>query len=169
MEFPEDFHYLRDIIDSAAEYSLRACDGLRQQEGDGIGHIMKAMRAQCAAPRRSSTHWPGSCRRSASTFSKSMRQGNRAPITSLQEGSNREGVGLMAAQNERNTRGGFSLYIPEHLDPDQPVSMVVALHGGTGHGADFLWSWVREARTRGFIVMAPTSQQDTRSLSGAGT
>ena len=46
------------------------------------------------------------------------------------------------------------------------VSLVIALHGGTGHGTDFLWSWVREARTRGFIVMAPTSRDDTWSLMG---
>ena len=33
-------------------------------------------------------------------------------------------------------------------------------------GADFLWSWLREARTRGFILVAPTSVQDTWSLMG---
>jgi phospholipase/carboxylesterase len=42
----------------------------------------------------------------------------------------------------------------------------MALHGGMGHGADFLWSWLREARTRGFILVTPTSAQDTWSLMG---
>ena len=28
------------------------------------------------------------------------------------------------------------------------VALVMALHGGSGHGTDFLWTWVREARSR---------------------
>ena len=42
--------------------------------------------------------------------------------------------------------------------------LVVALHGGSGNGGAFLWSWVREARTRGFIVLAPTAIGSTWSL-----
>jgi phospholipase/carboxylesterase len=41
---------------------------------------------------------------------------------------------------------------------------VVALHGGFGHGADFLWTWLREARGRGFLVLAPTSRGTTWSF-----
>ena len=40
----------------------------------------------------------------------------------------------------------------------------MALHGGSGNGGAFLWSWLREARTRGFIVMAPTASGSTWSL-----
>jgi phospholipase/carboxylesterase len=58
------------------------------------------------------------------------------------------------------------LYIPEYMDPADPASLVIVLHGGTGHGADFLWSWLREARTRGFVLLAPTSQSDTWALMG---
>ena len=42
--------------------------------------------------------------------------------------------------------------------------LVVAMHGGSGNGGAFLWSWVREARTRGFIVLAPTAIGSTWSL-----
>jgi phospholipase/carboxylesterase len=73
---------------------------------------------------------------------------------------------LRACDGLTSERGGFSAYIPEYLDPSTPVSVVIALHGGTGHGADFLWSWLREAQTRGFILVAPTSVQDTWSLMG---
>ena len=38
------------------------------------------------------------------------------------------------------------------------------MHGGSGNGGAFLWSWVREARTRGFIVIAPTAIGSTWSL-----
>jgi phospholipase/carboxylesterase len=40
----------------------------------------------------------------------------------------------------------------------------MALHGGSGHGRLFLWSWVREARSRGVIVVAPTATGTTWSL-----
>ena len=38
------------------------------------------------------------------------------------------------------------------------------MHGGSGNGGAFLWSWVREARTRGFVVIAPTAIGATWSL-----
>lgn len=165
LTFPEDLHPLRDIIDSAAEYALRACDGLTNQRDDGFGHVMKAMRAQCRAQEIIYALAPVMSPVSQ-YFLEVDARGNKAKLELLQKGANREGVGLMSANNERDQRGGFSVYIPENLDRSQPASLVVALHGGTGHGADFLWSWVREARTRGLIVMAPTSQQDTWSLMG---
>ena len=37
-------------------------------------------------------------------------------------------------------------------------------NGGSGNGGAFLWSWVREARTRGFIVIAPTALGSTWAL-----
>ncbi len=48
--------------------------------------------------------------------------------------------------------------------PDHPLPLVVALHGGYGHGRDFLWTWLREARSRGFILMAPSSIGRTWSI-----
>jgi phospholipase/carboxylesterase len=60
-------------------------------------------------------------------------------------------------------RGGFCLYVPESYD-GEPLPLVVALHGGYGRGRDFLWSWLREARGRRFLLMAPTSQGTTWSL-----
>ena len=61
-------------------------------------------------------------------------------------------------------RGGYSLFVPESYDPDHPLPLVVALHGGYGHGRDFLWTWLREARSRGFILMAPSSIGRTWSI-----
>jgi len=77
-------------------------------------------------------------------------------------------AGVLHAQNERDARGGFSLYVPEQWDGTTPAPLVVALHGGHGHGRDFLWSWVREARTRSVLVMAPTSRDRTWSIMGGG-
>src|SRR5713226_6661628 len=74
--------------------------------------------------------------------------------------------GVLHASNERDARGGFSLYVPEASDGQTPMPLVVALHGGHGHGRDFLWSWLREARSRSVLVMAPTSRDRTWSLMG---
>ncbi len=75
-----------------------------------------------------------------------------------------EGVGSMHVGGPAGTRGAFSLYVPEYYDSSRAWPLVVAMHGGSGNGGAFLWSWVREARTRGFIVIAPTAQGQTWSL-----
>lgn len=76
------------------------------------------------------------------------------------------GVGMhrAGAGDALDDRGGFSLYVPEWLAGDAPRPLVVALHGGSGHGRDFLWTWLREARSRGFLLLAPTSVGPTWSL-----
>jgi phospholipase/carboxylesterase len=76
----------------------------------------------------------------------------------------REGVGFMHVGGPAGTRGGFSFYVPEYYDPARSWPLVVAMHGGSGNGGAFLWSWLREARTRGFIVIAPTAFGSTWSL-----
>ena len=76
----------------------------------------------------------------------------------------REGVGFMHIDGPGGTRGGCSMYVPETYDPAKSCPLVVAMHGGSGNGAAFLWSWVREARTRGFIVIAPTAKGGTWSM-----
>ena len=76
----------------------------------------------------------------------------------------KENVGVIHAGGAAGTRGGFSLYVPETYDPSRAWPLVAALHGGSGNGGAFLWSWLREARTRGFIVLAPTASGSTWSL-----
>ena len=66
-------------------------------------------------------------------------------------------------------RSGLSLYVPETYDGSVCLPLVVALHGGFGHGRDFLWTWLREARTREFILLAPTSSGSTWSISSPET
>jgi phospholipase/carboxylesterase len=75
-------------------------------------------------------------------------------------------VGVLHGDNERTARGGFSLYVPESWDGRTPVPLIVALHGGQGHGRDFLWMWLREARARGMLLLAPTAQGRTWSIMG---
>jgi len=42
----------------------------------------------------------------------------------------------------------------------------MALHGGSGNGRGFLWSWLRDARSHGAILVAPTAVGPTWALSG---
>jgi phospholipase/carboxylesterase len=77
-----------------------------------------------------------------------------------------ESVGLhnAGASGDPDARDGFTLYVPERYDGADAWSLVVALHGGYGHGRDFVWTWLREARGRGFLLLAPTSHGSAWSL-----
>jgi phospholipase/carboxylesterase len=76
----------------------------------------------------------------------------------------RSDIGVMHIGGQPGTRGGASLYVPEYWQPDRAWPLIVAMHGGSGNGGAFLWSWLREARTRGAILLAPTAIGSTWSL-----
>jgi phospholipase/carboxylesterase len=71
-----------------------------------------------------------------------------------------DGTGVMQFGDER---GGFWLYVPED-DPTGPLPLVMALHGGSGSGRQYLWRWLRTARSRRLIVVAPTALGDTWAI-----
>ena len=80
-----------------------------------------------------------------------------------------ENTGIIHDHNEPGSRGGFSLYVPEYYTPDRAWPLVMALHGGSGNGRGFLWSWLRDARSHGAIVVAPTATGGTWALMGEDT
>ncbi|MBN2297693.1 MAG: hypothetical protein JXM72_03825 [Deltaproteobacteria bacterium] len=77
-----------------------------------------------------------------------------------------ESVGIChkGLDNDPYARGSLSIYVPESYSGLVPLPLVIALHGGFSHGRDFLWTWLREARSRDFILAAPTSQGSTWSI-----
>lgn len=77
--------------------------------------------------------------------------------------SERANVGVMHADNASDQRGGFSVYVPEYYEGES-LPLVMALHGGSGHGRQFLWSWLRAARSNPCVLIAPTSSDRTWSL-----
>ncbi len=78
-------------------------------------------------------------------------------------------TGVMHDHNEPGSRGGFSLYVPEYYTPDRAWPLVMAMHGGSGNGRNFLWSWLRDARSFGAILVAPTATGPTWALMGEDT
>ena len=104
-------------------------------------------------------------------FLEPARRDDDGLVGALREGAMREDgprVGVLHSGNDRGERGGFSLYVPETWDGRTPMPLVVALHGGHGHGRDYLWVWLREARARGMLLLAPTSRDRTWSIMGGG-
>lgn len=70
---------------------------------------------------------------------------------------------VLHINNERGSKGGYSAYIPATAD-NAEQAVVFALHGGAGHGRGFLWTWMREARTRNIVLVTPTSCGQTWGL-----
>jgi len=98
------------------------------------------------------------------------RRGDDVLVCRLRDAALREDgarVGVLHARNDYGTRGGLSLYVPETWEASAPPApLVVALHGGSGHGRDFLWAWLREARARGVLLLSPTALERTWSIMG---
>jgi phospholipase/carboxylesterase len=104
-------------------------------------------------------------------FLEPARRDDDALIARLRAAAQREDgpkAGVLHASNAREERGGFSLYVPEDWDGHTAMPLVVTLHGGHGHGRDYLWVWLREARARGMLVLSPTSRERTWSIMGGG-
>ena len=74
------------------------------------------------------------------------------------------GLHQSSINNDGGERGEFCLYVPEYYDDERSWPVVVALHGGSGNGRDFVWTWLREARSRGFLLLSPTASGSTWSL-----
>jgi phospholipase/carboxylesterase len=163
----EELVALRDAIERAVGSTLHACDGLRAAVGspDGLRQVFRALRQ---VSRAQEALYPAAAvlPSVSSFFLEPERQDDQALLDRLMFGAARTDVrtGVTHTGNDTNERGGFSVYVPEGYDPARAHPLVMALHGGSGHGRLFLWSWVREARSRGVILVAPTAIGATWSL-----
>jgi phospholipase/carboxylesterase len=169
-EWPEDLHFLRDRLRDVAGETLEIVTAFltAARESGDVFDLYRALRRfarvqeglyPLAPVLPPISRW----------FLEPGRRGDDALIAQLRDGALREAdgqIGVLHANNGRDTRGGFSLYVPETWDGRSAMPVVTALHGGHGHGRDFLWTWLREARARGAMVIAPTSRERTWSLLG---
>ncbi len=169
VECPEELRFMRErLVEVAGETTglVAAFAEAAGTSGDFVGlyrALRRASRVQEALYPLAPAFDPIS-----RWFLEPARRGDDALVAALRDAALRDDVraGVMHASNERTDRGGFSLYVPETWDGRAAMPLVVALHGGHGHGRDFLWTWLREARARGVLVAAPTSRDRTWSMMG---
>ena len=62
------------------------------------------------------------------------------------------------------SHGEYGLYVPENYTPSLRWPVIVCLHGAYGHGHEYLWTWLRVARSHGCVILAPKSFGPTWSL-----
>lgn len=166
LDWPPHLSDLTACLTQATEMTHRALDGFASL-GDDSDALLKAYRAIRHVPRAMEALYPlaGSLAPVSRFFLDDDVANDAALNQRLAETRATPGrTGIIHADNDRQDRGGFSLYVPEYYDPEHAYPLIMALHGGTGHGRAFLWTWLREARSRGAILISPTSRDDTWSL-----
>ena len=169
VDWPAPLHPVRDRMTEASALAAGACAGLDAQ---GPEDVLSAYRALRKATRAQEALWPLAA--VLPPFSRFFLERSLPDDVALAlldrlaaaTAEPRPGRGVFHEANDVLERGGFSLYVPEWVPDDEPMPLVMALHGGSGHGRDFLQAWLREARTRGCVLVAPTSPDRTWSFTG---
>jgi pimeloyl-ACP methyl ester carboxylesterase len=73
------------------------------------------------------------------------------------------GAGLIAWES-CDDHEACALYVPDTYAPERDWPLIVALHGASGSGREYLWTWQRPAAERGYLVLAPSSADITWSV-----
>jgi len=84
-------------------------------------------------------------------------EGARAPVVAAIDGTSRGFI----HRKRNDQRSDYTLYVPEDYSRSRPLPLIVALHGGHGQGFEYVWTWLRPARSRGYAVLAPKSWGNT--------
>jgi phospholipase/carboxylesterase len=168
-DWPEEFAGIRTALETASDATLAAFEGLRAVQ-HGNGDLVAVFRALRHAARAQEALYPLAAKLppvSGFFVDPALREdaGLRARLAQPAN----ENTGILHDHNEPGSRGGFSLYVPEYYTPDRAWPLVMALHGGSGNGRGFLWSWLRDARSHGAILVAPTATGGTWALMGEDT
>lgn len=154
----------------ASDEVLAAFDGIRNvlQQGDDLYALFRAMRH---LPRAQEALYPLAAELPAvnSYFLDSSLRKNAGALARNAQPVRDGETGVMHIDNEPGSRGGYSLYVPESYTQERALPLVMALHGGSGNGRSFLWSWLRDARSFGAILLAPTAIGRTWALMGDDT
>jgi phospholipase/carboxylesterase len=164
--WPEQFAHLQLPLQTASDAALTAFAALRAVQ-NGNGDLIAVFRALRHGPRAQEALYPLAATLppvSAFFLDPALRDDDDL-LARLAEPA-KANTGIVHDHNEPGSRGGFSLYVPEYYTPDRAWPLVMALHGGSGHGRGFLWSWLRDARSFGAIVVAPTAIGGTWALMG---
>ncbi len=156
-QWPAEFDGIKTSLEAASDAALAAFDGLRAVQ-NGNGDLVSVFRALRYAPRAQEALYPLVAKLPpvSQFFVELTLREDTALLARLALPAN-DNTGIFHDHNEPGSRGGFSLYVPEYYSPDRAWPLVMALHGGSGNGRGFLWSWLRDARSHGAILIAPTA------------
>jgi phospholipase/carboxylesterase len=165
--WPDELAGVRAGLDAACDLSLVSFAALHEaRSGDPDSSMRSVHRALRWLPRAQEALYPLAA--GVPPVSRFFLNGPEREDGVLQDrlwqSGPRENVGVLHARNAFDERGGFSIYVPEYYSAEEAWPVVFALHGGGGHGRAFLWSWLRDARSRGVILVAPTSVGSTWAL-----
>ncbi len=168
-QWPAGFADIKVPLETASDAALAAFEALRIVQ-NGHGDFISLFRALRYLPRAQEALYALSAKLPPVNqfFADPALRGDADLAARLAAPAN-ENTGVFHNQNEPGSRGGFSLYVPEYYTPDRALPLVMALHGGSGNGRSFLWSWLRDARSRGAILVAPTATGNTWALMGDDT
>ncbi|MFN5452912.1 MAG: phospholipase, partial [Bradyrhizobium sp.] len=143
--WPADFAHIRIAFDTAAEAALASCAGRRAVQR-GEGDLIDVYRALRQLPRALEALFPlAATLPPLSEFFLEPTFEQDDTLRQLLAASSAGKDTVFHDHNEIGNRGGFSLYVPEYYTADRAWPLVMALHGGSGNGRDFLWSWLRAA------------------------
>jgi phospholipase/carboxylesterase len=165
--WPESLAGASERLGRACDETTGAFDELRAVLNEG-GDLRAVFRALRHIPRAQEALFPlaeGLPPVSRFFLDPASRQ-DSARLEQLAAAPPRDDVGVFHLGGEPGARGAYSLFVPEDYVPDRPWPLVMALHGGSGNGRAFLWSWLRDARGRGAVVVSPTAIGETWALSG---
>jgi phospholipase/carboxylesterase len=165
-QWPAEFDGIKTSLEAASDAALAAFDGLRAVQ-NGNGDLISVFRALRYAARAQEALYALVAKLPpVSQFFVEPSLREDAALLALLARPANQTTGIFHDHNEPGSRGGFSLYVPEYYTPDRAWPLVMALHGGSGNGRGFLWSWLRDARSHGAILVAPTSVGNTWALMG---
>jgi phospholipase/carboxylesterase len=168
-DWPGEFGSMQASLEAASDGALAAFEGLRAVQ-HGNGDLVGVFRALRYAPRAQEALYPLAAKLPpVSSFFVDPSLREDAALLARLAAPAAENTGIVHDHNDPGSRGGFSLYVPEYYAPDRAWPLVMALHGGSGNGRGFLWSWLRDARSFGAIVVAPTATGNTWALMGEDT
>jgi phospholipase/carboxylesterase len=164
--WPAQFAKVQSSLQTACDAALTAFAGLREVQA-GNGDFTMAFRALRHLPRAEEAIYPLAAKfPPVSSFFLSPEFCEDADLLARVTVAPSEMTGIIHDHNEVGSRGGFSLYVPEYYTPGRTWPLVMALHGGSGNGRSFLWRWLRDARSLGAILVAPTAVGSTWALMG---
>lgn len=164
----DTFDHLRAPLLAASDAALATFAGLRAapQDPDSLTTVFRALRH---LPKAQEALYPlvqNLAPVNRFFLTPALRE-NTDLLRRLAKATHHPDTGVLHYDNAPDSRGGFSAYVPEYYDPGVAWPLVVALHGGSGNGRAFLWSWLRDARSRGAVLVAPTAVGRTWAISGS--